>query len=101
MKIKLRLNDGEVTEYPSIKEAKKLLNEADYYADRVEIVYSWEDSVVYTKKTCLSDLYREACKSSYTLTSTTKVPTNRILPSNNSTRYYFIINYENFNKNIS
>lgn len=61
MKIKLRLNGGEVTEYSSIMEAKKLLNEADYYCDWVEIVYNWEDAEVYTNKTCLSELYRQSC----------------------------------------
>jgi hypothetical protein len=51
MKIKIKLNDGEVTEYPSIKEARKMLNEADYYCDEIYL----------GKKTNLSYLYKQSC----------------------------------------
>ena len=59
MKIKLKYNN-EIKEYPTVKEAEKFLNEVNYYCDRVELLYSFEDAVTYDNKTVLSDLMREA-----------------------------------------
>ena len=59
MKITLKFGN-EIRTYKTIKEAEKFLNEALYYCDRLELVYSFEDAINYQDVTSLSLLQREA-----------------------------------------
>lgn len=59
MKITLKFSN-EIKEYNTVKEAEQFLNEANYYAERLELLYSFEDAVIYDNKTVLSDLQKEA-----------------------------------------
>lgn len=59
MKITLKFAN-EIKTYKNVKEAEKFLNEALYYCDRLELVYSFEDAINYQDVTSLSLLQREA-----------------------------------------
>lgn len=59
MKITLKFGN-EIKTYKNVKEAEKFLNEALYYCDRLELVYSFEDVINYQDVTSLSLLQREA-----------------------------------------
>lgn len=59
MKITIKFQN-EVKTYNTIKEAEKFLNEANYYCEKLELLYSFEDSVKYDSKTSLSELQKEA-----------------------------------------
>lgn len=59
MKITLKFSN-EIKEYTTVKEAEQFLNEANYYCERLELLYSFEDAVIYDNKTVLSELQKEA-----------------------------------------
>lgn len=59
MKITLKFGN-EIKDYSTVQEAKKFLNEADYYCERIELLYSFEDPVIYDNNTLLSELQKEA-----------------------------------------
>lgn len=59
MKITLKFAN-EIKTYPTIGEAKKFLNEADYYSERVELLHSFDDSETYTKNSDLKYMQQQA-----------------------------------------
>lgn len=64
MVIKLKVgtfNGASIIEtYETVKDAEKYLNEANYYAENVELSSSFTDSVIYNSKTRLSHLMQDA-----------------------------------------
>lgn len=59
MEIKIKFGN-DIKLYPNVEEAEKFLNEADYYCDHLEMLYSFEDMVVYDEDTDLEYLQEQA-----------------------------------------
>lgn len=59
MKITIKFGN-EIKTYPNVEEAEKFLNEANYYCEQLELLYSFEDSVVYNNDTDLEYLQEQA-----------------------------------------
>lgn len=51
---------NEIKTYPNVEEAETFLNEANYYCEQLELLYSFEDSVVYDNDTDLEYLQEQA-----------------------------------------